>query len=196
MIHADSPGRRAFVLHASSTAGLGLFFLLALGSGGSTKTDTGEGGAAAATNNALGENKVSVSGSTLPNFEYVRATCLKKAEGTCDEFYGLIPKFTPGDCAKDGVFGLSGSSCPKEGLIGTCHYPQSKAGEPGEYSNYYANGKTTAAAAKADCLDQHGSGKPKEWIEAPAPPAASAAASSSAKGPKTPALKAPAKQGK
>jgi hypothetical protein len=188
--------RRSIVVHASSVAAVGSFFLLALGSGG-TKTDSGEGGSTSASP-ALGESKVSVCGKALPNYEYIRATCLKKAEGTCDELYGLIPKFTPTDCPKEGgVFGLSGTSCPKEGLLGTCHYPQSKAGEPGQFASYYANGKTTAAAAKADCLDQHGGGQPKEWIDGPPAPVASVApAASSAKPgakPTTPAAKPSAK---
>src|SRR5262249_9445600 len=82
----------------------------------------------------------------------------------------------PDDCPKEGgVWSRTGAPCPKEGLVGTCHYPQTKQGEPGEYVNFYTNSKESISSAKKECLDQTGGGKPKEWYDAPAPPAASSA---------------------
>jgi hypothetical protein len=172
---------------------LSLFALAAMGSASKgNKSDGNESPSASAalTSGDSTEPKVSVSGKTVPNYEYIRATCDNRASGECDEFYGLIPKFTPEDCPKNGgIFTTSfptPHACPKENLIGTCHYIQSEAGEPGEYVNYYANGPMPAAIARHDCLEQTGS--KKEWIDAPAIPAASAS-HTAAKAPAKPAAK-------
>ena len=76
---------------------------------------------------------------------------MKKA-GQCGEFYGIIPKFSPDLCQKDGGnFATSTpkyNPCPKEKLIGTCHYVQSERGENAELQNYYANHPQSAAELK------------------------------------------------
>ncbi|MFO0673637.1 MAG: hypothetical protein U0235_29135 [Polyangiaceae bacterium] len=165
----------------------------ALGSAPTSGSNGTTDGGATTTTSALGEPteiKVSVSGKTLPNYEYIRAICDKPKEGTCSEIYGLIPKFTPELCPKEGgtfslaALGLHG--CPKEHLVGTCHYIQSRAGEPGELVSYYAN-SPEAKTAKAEC-----NGPNQEWIDAPAPPPARPSPAASA--PKA-AAKGPAKTG-
>jgi len=165
----------------SSLAVLSFFALCAMGSASKgQKSDGTDPPAASGTLTSADptEPKVSISGKAVPNYEYIRATCDNRAAGKCDEFYGMVPTFTPDDCPKNGgVFTTSfptPHACPKENIIGTCHYIQSAAGEPGEFVNYYANGGVSAAAARHDCLEDTGS--KKEWIDAPAAPAASAAA--------------------
>ena len=119
------------ILNASTTAALGFFFLLALGSKGDPNAKGGEGGAPAVTE-TVSEGRMTASGKQPPNFDSVLATCNNKKEGKCDEFYGFVPKFSPDDCPKEGgEWQRGGAPCPKANLLGTCHYPQSKQGEPG-----------------------------------------------------------------
>jgi hypothetical protein len=190
--------QRAVLLNTASAFGLALLLAFATGSGGKGGTTSDADASATPTSSdpsAPSEQKVSVSGKVPPNFEAIRGTCDKPKLGQCDEFYGLIPKFSPDSC-KDagGTFTTSTPSphpCPKANLIGTCHYEQSKAGEPGQYANYYANHAQGAAALKADCIEPTGS--KKEWIDAPAP---AASASAPAKSASTPVGKAAAPGGK
>lgn len=183
-----SNSHRHIVLNAASAVGLGVLLLAAAGS----KPNAGSGGdggaastssstsATSATDGDPTEPKVSVAGKKVPNYEYIRGTCENvKGTGQCDEFYGLIPKFSPDMCKTDGGKFTTSSPkpnpCPKESLIGTCHYPQSRAGEPGQFANYYASNAKSAAELKADCVGSP-SGK-TEWIDAPVVAAAPASAS-------------------
>jgi hypothetical protein len=168
--------KASIVLNTASAFGLVGLLLLATGSGSKGGTDSDASSASSDTS----EPKVAVSGKSPPNYEYIRGTCDNPKTGECDEYYGLIPKFAPDECKKEGgVFTISFPTphpCPKANLVGTCHYVQSKAGDPGEFSNYYANFAKGAAAMKADCNTQVGSSK-TEWIDPPAQPAAAASPS-------------------
>jgi hypothetical protein len=181
--------RRALLLNTASALGLALLLAFATGSGGKGGATSDSDASASPTSSDPSEPKVSVSGKTPPNFEYIRGTCDKPKTGQCDEFYGLIPKFSPDSCKEaGGTFTTTTPSphpCPKANLIGTCHYEQSKAGAPGQYANYYANHAQGAAALKAECIDPTGS--KKEWIDAPA-----AAASAPAQAASLPVAKAAA----
>jgi hypothetical protein len=171
---------RAIILNTASALGLFALLLLATGSGkgGASTSSSGDADNSSAAATDPTEPKVSVSGKAVPNYEYIRGTCVNAKKGQCEEYYGLIPKFAPDMCKDEGgTFTTSSPTpnpCAKTGLIGTCHYPQSAAGEPGEFANYYANNAQSAAALKKDCTESASS--KTEWIDPPAAPAASAAA--------------------
>jgi hypothetical protein len=164
----------------------GLFLLLLAALGSKPNAGAGAGGDAGSTtttsaNDDPTEPKVSVSGKKVPNYEYIRGTCENvKKTGQCDEFYGLIPKFSPDMCKTEGGNFVTTTPkpnpCPKENLIGTCHYEQSRAGEPGQFANYYANNPQSAAALKKECVEDH----KNEWIDPPAKPVASSPPNASA----------------
>jgi hypothetical protein len=168
---------RSHASTAASAAGLVLLLLAAAGSKPSGATADADAGTTTTTSaEDETEPKVSVSGKKVPNFEYIRGTCdMVAREGKCDEFYGIIPKFTPDDCKKEGgTFTTSfpkPRSCPKEKLIGTCHYEQNRSGEAGQFVNFYSTNGSSAAALKADCLEGLKVGSKVEWIDAPAAPA-------------------------
>lgn len=176
------------LVNGASAVGLVLLLLAAAGSKPSGATAGGDAGTTSTTssNGDETEPKVSVSGHKVPNFEYIRGTCENiKKDGQCDEFYGLIPKFAPDMCKNDGGNFTTSfpkpNPCPKEKLIGTCHHEQSRAGEPGQYANYYATNARSAAELKKECQDMAAAGAKTEWIDAPAAPAAPASATPAAK---------------
>jgi hypothetical protein len=185
----------SILLNTASALGLAFLVMLATGSKGSPSADSD---AAATTSSASDSDfKVSVSGRKLPNYETIRGTCDNRSKGQCDEFYGLIPKFSPDSCKDEGgVFQTSTpkpNPCPKANLIGTCHYEQRKTGDPGQFANYYASHGATAAALKKDCLS--GDSSKTEWIDAPPPPAPAlpAASASAPARPAAPVAKAATK---
>jgi hypothetical protein len=164
------------LLNVSSALGLGLLLFLATGSAKNSAS-----GASDADNSSSStsdtEPKVSVCGKTLPNYEYIRGTCVNTKKGQCDEYYGLIPKFAPDMCKDEGgTFQTTTPTpvpCPKANLIGTCHYMQSAYGEPGEFASYYSNNAESAAQLKKECTES--STSKTEWVDPPAAASASAA---------------------
>src|SRR5262245_27715433 len=124
---------RSYASTCASAVGLVALLLAAAGSKPNASAG-GDGGTTTKTSadEDLTEPKVSVSGKKVPNYEYIRGTCENvRLTGQCDEFYGLIPKFSPDGCKKDGGNFTTSfpkpNPCPKEKLIGTCHYEQSRA---------------------------------------------------------------------
>jgi hypothetical protein len=180
----------SLLVNGATALGLLLLVLAAAGSKPSGATAGGDAGTTSTTSadDDLTEPKVSVSGKKVPNYEYIRGTCenVKKA-GQCDEYYGLIPKFSPDGCKTDGGNFVTSSPkpnpCPKENLIGTCHYEQKRAGEPGQFANYYASNGQSAGTLKKECVDDHHA----EWIDAPAKPAAPAVSAPTSKAATKPA---------
>ena len=185
--------KSSILLNLASAFGLVLLVAAAAGSksNGTASSDAGESTTASSSDDT--EPKTSVCGKAVPNFEYIRGTCDNHGKaGQCDEYYGLTPKFAPDMCKTEGGTFVTTTPkpnpCPKANLIGTCHYKQSRAGEPGQFANYYSSNAQSATALKKECLDSPS--KTTEWIDAPVPPAAAAP---SASAPAKPAAKPQAK---
>src|SRR5689334_11071759 len=114
---------RSYASTAASAAGLLLLLVAAAGSKPSDSSAASNTGSTTTTSSddVDTEPKTSVSGKKVPNYEYIRGTCENVQKvGQCDEFYGLIPKFSPDGCKKDGgTFTTSfpkPNACPKEKL--------------------------------------------------------------------------------
>ena len=169
--------KNSILLNLASAFGLVLLVAAAAGSK-SNGTASDAGGATTTSSSDDTEPKTSVCGKAVPNFEYIRGTCDNQRKGgQCDEYYGLTPKFAPDMCKTEGGNFVTTTPkpnpCPKANLIGTCHYKQSRAGEPGQFANYYSSNARSAAALKKECLDSPSNNT--EWIDAPVQPAASGA---------------------
>jgi hypothetical protein len=177
------------ILNVSSALGLALLLLLATGSAKNSASGSSDADNSSSSSSDT-EPKVSVCGKTLPNYEYIRGTCVNTKQGQCDEYYGLIPKFA-GDMCKDegGQYQTTTPThvpCPRANLIGTCHYMQTAYGEPGQFVSYYSNNAESAAQLKKECNES--STSKTEWVDPP-PPAASASAAPAHQAAKPPAAK-------
>lgn len=161
--------------HVASVVGLGVLAVFALGSGKGSSSSS-EGGVAT---------------TPVDDKPKILGRCLKKGpdaltKSACEEYYGLVPSMAGDLC--DGEFKKEANlACPKDKLVGTCHYKAKKTGDPGSFSHYYP--PVTAAEGK-ECTTLKA-----DWTEAPAAAAtttASAAAPASAAS-APPGKKAPAK---
>jgi hypothetical protein len=165
------------VKHVSSFVALTACALLALGSSSPATSSSSEPAAGDGGKGATTTSSTITSPGRSADKPWIMATCLKKAAGTCDEFYGLVPKFTPDDCVKEGgLFHRDTDSqpadpeCPKSGLLGTCHYKASEGrDQPGQFVNVYS--ASALKQAKADCLEEIPGGTVRVWTEPPAAPA-------------------------
>ena len=155
-------------LHLASGAALVAFAFLALGSGKSSGTAAGGDGASTTSAAAdPAESKPTLIG-----------RCNNPKDGTCDEYYNMIPTLVPDLCKNEGgEFKKGADECPKASLLGICHYKKTSSDGPGQFHYIYTNNSMSAEAAKKDCVEGYNEDKHKVWTDAPAAPKASAAAS-------------------